>query len=162
MRIAGGTIGVTHCPGLHGDFEADLDALRAWNADAVLTLLRNEELERMGVTTLGDELSKRGIAWIRLPVHDLAAPRDAFHEAWRDVSHRVRASLATGGRVAVHCRNGFGRAGNVTAMLLIDAGLTADEAIAQVREHRPGAIADPEDEILLRAHAARTSDTHLA
>ena len=153
-----GTIGLTHCPGLHGAFEADLDALAGWKADAVLTLLRDEELRAVGASTLGAELHARGIAWVHLPVHDLGATDDAFIAAWNDASSRVRAIVEAGGRVAVHCRSGVGRAGNATAMLFIDAGVDADAAMALVRARRDGAISDADDEALLRAHAERRAE----
>jgi len=40
-----------------------------------------------------------------------------------------------------HCAAGLGRTGTVVAKLLTDSfGLTADEAITQVRQARPGTI----------------------
>ena len=40
----------------------------------------------------------------------------------------------------VHCKGGLGRAGLVSARLLVEAGHSPCEAIALVRSVRPGAI----------------------
>jgi len=42
--------------------------------------------------------------------------------------------------VAVHCFMGWGRTGTLLAAYLISEGMSADEAINEVREKRPGSI----------------------
>jgi atypical dual specificity phosphatase len=42
--------------------------------------------------------------------------------------------------VAVHCYMGWGRTGTLLAAYLISEGMTADEAIYEVREKRPNSI----------------------
>jgi protein-tyrosine phosphatase len=48
--------------------------------------------------------------------------------------------LRWGSRVLVHCRGGLGRAGTVSARLLVELGVPPVEAIRQVRRVRVGAI----------------------
>ncbi len=43
----------------------------------------------------------------------------------------------------MHCKDGLGRAGTISARLLIELGQTPKEAIEQVRSVRPGAIETP-------------------
>ena len=76
--LAGGTIGITFCPGkcgesVHGapwqrDLDMDLDAIKAWGADFALTLLVNEEFALLRVPRLGEGFGGRGIAWHHLPI----------------------------------------------------------------------------------------------
>ena len=58
-------------------------------------------------------------------------------------STRRAAAIEAGETVVIACFGGFGRTGTAVSCLLIDAGLTADEAIALTRETRPGTIEGP-------------------
>ena len=52
----------------------------------------------------------------------------------------LRARLAAGERVLVHCKGGLGRTGLVAARLLVEFGVAPADAVARVRAARPGAI----------------------
>ena len=68
-----GRIGITFCPGKHDQFAhtgawerdlgIDLDAIAAWGAKLVLTLVEPAELTELRVPQLGHEIRRRGIAW---------------------------------------------------------------------------------------------------
>ncbi|MFN3686432.1 ADP-ribosylglycohydrolase family protein [Salinarimonas sp.] len=145
-----GIIGVTFAPGktqthaLSGaharDLAADLDAIAAWNAAAVVTLVEPFELEALAIPTLGEEVRRRFMEWHHHPIVDGDVPDAAFEAAWPDLSARLRRLLDCGGRVLVHCKGGLGRAGSVAARLLVEGGVAADAAIGTVRAARPGAI----------------------
>jgi atypical dual specificity phosphatase len=55
--------------------------------------------------------------------------------------------------VAVHCFMGWGRTGTLLAAYLISEGMTADEAIVEVREKRPGSIETHGQIQILHTHA---------
>ncbi|MEI7608503.1 MAG: inositol monophosphatase family protein, partial [Rhodospirillaceae bacterium] len=146
----GGSIGLTICPGKHDasgsgpdwrrDLGADLDAVVAWGADAIVCLLSQVELEHLSVPTLPAEAERRRLGFIPLPMVEGGIPDEAFESAWKSVGPRLRALLGMGGRVLVHCRGGLGRSGLVAARLLIEMGTEPDNAIVAVRRARPGAI----------------------
>lgn len=48
--------------------------------------------------------------------------------------------MATGHRVLVHCSTGFNRSALVAGLILTETGLAGGEALARVRERRPGAL----------------------
>jgi atypical dual specificity phosphatase len=52
----------------------------------------------------------------------------------------VEDSVAVGNPVGVHCTAGLGRSGTMAAAYLVAEGASADEAIATVRQLRPGSI----------------------
>ena len=147
---AAGRIGLCICPGKRGgsmmggpwqrDLAQDLEVVRRWRPDAVLTLLEAHELELLGVSDLGSRLRALGIEWHHLPIVDRQPPDERFEAAWTVSGSRVRACLRDGGRVLVHCRGGLGRAGTLAARLLVELDMPAAEAVAQVRRARPGAI----------------------
>ena len=157
----GGVIGMTLCPGKKGpstrsarvwdrDLDADLERIRRWGAEAVVTLVEQWELEELHVGHMGDTVSATGLLWFHLPIVDAQAPDDSFEDRWVESGGRIRAILADGGRVLVHCRGGLGRTGVVAARLLIEFGVPVEVAIGAVREARRHAIETSVQERYLR------------
>ena len=146
----GGLIGVTFAPGKKGpsayggthdrDLAADLDVIAGWNAAAVVTLMESDELARYRIAPIGEEVRARFMDWHHLPIIDGQVPDAAFEAEWPARSARLRGLVAAGNRILVHCRGGQGRAGMVSARLLVEMGLDAEDAIALVRREREGAI----------------------
>lgn len=153
---AGGRIGITFCPGKCGpslydyrwerDLAADLDVIEHWGARAIVTLVEAHELELLQVPDLGAQVVARGIAWHHLPIPDVQAPDERFAIGWQRSGPALLDWLIAGQRVLVHCRGGFGRAGTVAAQLLVELGVTPQDAIQRVRAARPGAIETAEQE----------------
>ena len=150
VSSTGGKIGVTFCPGkrdLHAmtgawdrDLDLDLDAIRAWGAQALLTLVEPQELLELAVPSLGEGVVRRGMSWHHLPITDVSIPTAAFEQAWATHGAALRQILLEGGGVVVHCRGGLGRAGTIGARLLVEMGMAPAEAIAAIRAVRPGAL----------------------
>lgn len=156
----GGQIGMTFCPGkkqrdsISGawsrDLGLDLDRIREWRAITVVTLMEAHELARYKVGGLGDAVRQRGMTWYHLPIVDVTVPEGPFEKGWGVAGPDLRSSLAAGRKVLLHCRGGLGRTGTIAAQLLIELGVPAEEAIARVREARPGAIENGEQEGYVR------------
>lgn len=152
----GGMFGITIAPGktqAYGfdgpharDLGADLDAVAAWNAAAVVTLMEEHELAQIRISEIGEEVRRRHMEWHHAPIVDVSTPDATFEAAWSALSARLRALVARGGRVLVHCRGGLGRSGMVVARLLVEDGMEAGEAMHAVRAVRPGAIETPAQE----------------
>ena len=170
-----GLIGLTFCPGKHQpgamtgawqrDLAIDLDAVAAWNAAAVVTLIEAAEMRRLNVPALGEGVAARGMAWHHLPIRDVAVPDASFDAEWTRVGEGLRSRLRAGFNVLVHCKGGLGRAGTIAARLMTELGCDPEDAIAEVRRVRPGAIETPAQEDHVRAVAAipeAVPDTSLA
>jgi len=151
-----GIIGVTFCPGKRDgekwdrDLDADLDAIRAWGARAVITLIEEHEFTMLRVQSLGAGVAARDMRWHHLPIRDLNAPDVRFEKGWSAAWPQIRKHLMDGERVVVHCRGGLGRAGTVAARALIEFGMDPEDAIRAVRDARPGAIETSEQLTYLR------------
>lgn len=151
-----GRIGMTLCPGKKGcgpsgttwerDLEADLDAISAWGADAVVTLLEQFEMELLGIAALPARLQARGIEWYHLPIRDVDIPDHSFEEKWRECGQRLRTILIDEGKVLLHCRGGIGRTGTIAARLLVEFGFKPSHAVSLVRRTRPSTIETPAQE----------------
>lgn len=158
-----GQLGLTFCPGKqqpqamtgwwHRDLDADLDAIVAWGATHLVTLIEPFEFDELNVAALGEEARARGLAWHHLPIVDDATPDARFDAGWPASGAALRQALEAGERVVVHCKGGLGRAGTVACRLLLelDPVLTVGEALARVRAARPGAVYVPAQERYLQA-----------
>lgn len=155
-----GRIGITFCPGKHDHFAytgawerdlgIDLDAIAAWGAKLVLTLVELTELQSLKVPQLGHEIKHRDIEWCHLPIADYSVPGEKFEQQWKTEGHVIREMLRYGDDVLVHCKGGLGRAGMIAARLLAELGMEPEEAIRSVRHVRKGAIETPSQLALVR------------
>lgn len=152
-----GRIGITFCPGkkqtdAYGgchdrDLAEDLDVIARWNVAAVVTLTEQHELEALQVPNLGAEVRRRFMEWHHFPIQDGSVPNADFEASWPDRSARLRTLLEGGSRILIHCKGGLGRAGMISARLLVEMGVSPDTAIARVRAARnPRAIETREQE----------------
>ncbi|MBI1785110.1 dual specificity protein phosphatase family protein [Candidatus Sumerlaeota bacterium] len=113
------------------------------------------ELQRVGfkaILTLTEDpldlamLREFGFDALHLPIRDFGAPSLAqVEEAIEFLSRHSR----TGGRVLIHCFGGFGRTGTILACHLVNEGMSAGDAIREVRRLRPGSIEDSSQEDLI-------------
>jgi protein-tyrosine phosphatase len=124
--------------------------IRRWQPAAVVTLIEDHEFIELGIPHLGPQVRAHGIAWHHLPIVDVHPPDARFETRWQRSGPQLIACLSAGGRVLVHCRGGLGRAGTVAARMLVEMDVPAREAVARVRQARPGAIetADQLDYVL--------------
>ena len=147
---SGGLLGMSHCPGQSGVdgggrqwagvLEADLQTIQAWGASAVLSLVEPHEFARLGVPDFAQAIASTPLQWWPVPITDMATPGHATLAAWRAHGPALLQALNSGQRVLVHCAAGLGRTGMLVAKLLVLNGVSADEAIDQVRRARPGTI----------------------
>jgi len=152
----GGRIGMTFCPGKRDpmamtgpwdrDVEVDLQAVAEWGASVVVTLMEAHELTQLEVSDLGERVEASGLRWLHLPIRDVSIPGPPFEAAWETAGENLRSRLRSGDRILVHCRGGLGRTGLIAARLLIELGEAPDQALAQVRAARPGAVETREQE----------------
>lgn len=153
-----GLLGMCCCPGRfeggaggfarQRDIQADLGIIASWRPDLVVSLVEIREFSVLGVPNLPGQL-ERQFNWKHWPVRDLQAPTgDGPAASFLD---EILAGLRGGDRVLLHCAAGLGRTGTLAARLLIASGLAAVDAIATVRQIRPGAIESDAQEAFLLA-----------
>jgi protein-tyrosine phosphatase len=154
-----GQLGLTFAPrkkadSLYGepwdrDLSTDLKQLREkFGVDLVCPLLEEAEFTALGIPTLREEAIALGMQVHHLPIPDTRAPDDqvAFDTC---VSAAIEA-LKAGQTVVFHCKGGLGRAGTLTAAVLMAGGTAPEAAVTAVRATRPGAVETHEQEDFLR------------
>lgn len=145
-----GVIGMTLCPGKQGlsnfgapwqrDLAADMEVIRAWGCQALLSVMEDEEFERFHVTNLREAATAAGIKWHHIPIADGYPPDKRFDSLWPTLGWPLMADLLADKRIVVHCRGGLGRTGVIACLLLIELGYLQKRALKLVRTIRPGTV----------------------
>nr|WP_221189917.1 protein phosphatase [Azomonas macrocytogenes] len=139
-----GRLILTPCPGLKDtSLDSALDTLQAAGAEALITLMPDEELSQNQVVDLPECCTHRNLEWLHLPVADEQEPEAPFDAAWAVALPRIHQLLSEGRSLAIHGKSGSGRAGLIAARILITCGVSRAEAIVQVQALRPRSIQNP-------------------
>ena len=101
-----------------------------------------------------DWVNDAGMLVVNVPVPDMEPPSDRQLDHLLDTIRRANAS---GMGVAVHCGAGLGRTGTVLAAYFVNQGLRAKDAVAKVRELRPGSVETADQERAVEAFARRSA-----
>lgn len=113
------------------------DEIRAWrdaSVGVVVSLLEEEEVTDLELSAEGELAGASGIEFVSFPIVDRSVPasRDSVSELVANLATRLNA----GQNVAIHCRQGIGRAALVAIAVLVRLGVSADEAIERVSATR--------------------------
>ncbi len=156
-----GHLGLTLAPGKKGlsadgqvqhdrDLVADLTRLRQHSGVQVLVnLLEPAEEAAYGLADYDAQAEDLGMDVLHHPVPDAQVPQD--RATFAEFADEVMNRLLNGETVAVHCLGGLGRAGTLAACLLVQAGMTPEQAIGHVRLARPEAVETPAQERFVQA-----------
>ncbi len=158
IAVANGAMGLTFCPGkiqphsLTGgwnrDIQLDIAAMKHWGAQVVISLLEIQEYAELQATQLLT-LYPEQFNWFNLPFADKCAPDEAWLAHWLLIRSQLQ-HLLRSQKILIHCKGGFGRTGTVAALLLMDQGFGAEEAIIRCRRARKYAVETPEQEYFVR------------
>lgn len=147
---ASGTIGMTFAPGKRqkgaisgGEWDRDLgmdiEAMVAWGATVLLSLVEDHELQELQISGLEEALIGKLVLY-RLPIVDGDVPDQKGEKMWDLIGPELHRRLVLGERIVIHCKGGLGRTGVMAARLLIECGEDPVSAVKRVRSSRPGAI----------------------
>jgi atypical dual specificity phosphatase len=116
-------------PGARRALEHDIGFLEHEGVDLLVSL--TEEPTDPGV------LADHGIDALHIPVKDFTAPT---MDQMNTFVNAVRARHADGQAVGIHCTAGLGRSGTMLAAYFVSEGMTAEQALAEIRRLRPGSV----------------------
>jgi atypical dual specificity phosphatase len=95
-----------------------------------------------------------GLLALHVPVPDFHAPTmEQLEQCVAAISRAKEQHMP----VAVHCHAGLGRTGTILAAYFVSEGMSAADAIAKVREMRPGSIESEAQEEAVAAYAIQRS-----
>jgi len=113
------------------------DEMKGWRrtgVDVVVSLLEPAEAEDLGLDEERKYCEANGMEFYSLPIIDRSVPgSDA--EAARLLAE-LEEALNRGKNVAIHCRQGVGRAGLIASTLLVETGVNPSDAVLRVSAAR--------------------------
>src|SRR4051812_28434232 len=149
ISVSNGELGLTFCPGkkqanaMTGswdrDVDLDIESVKRWGATAVISLLEDFEYGELEVHRLPSAYEEN-FQWFDSPIPDKWAPDKAWLSHWLTLRHEFKSLLVNNGKILIHCKGGFGRTGTVAALILMDHGYTAADAISACRQARELAV----------------------
>jgi protein-tyrosine phosphatase len=113
------------------------DDIAGWkraDIDAVLSLLTPDEERDLDLRNEAGEVRAQGMSFTSFPIPDRQIPKSESKLA--EVLESVTRDLSAGKNVLVHCRQGIGRSGLVTACLLVKKGMSPGAAVDSVSAAR--------------------------
>jgi protein-tyrosine phosphatase len=113
------------------------DEVRSWREsgiDVVVSLLTAEEIIELNLTAEEELCRKNGMELLSLPIPDRGVPLSLL--ATSELLTKLADLLTSGKNIAIHCRQGIGRAGLIASALLASTGINADSAIQRVSTAR--------------------------
>jgi atypical dual specificity phosphatase len=131
-------------PGRERDLEEDLAWLHSAGIRVLVSLTEEPVPEKA--------LEKYGMTGLHLPVEDFTPP--TLEQMDRFIGEVDRAKLEDFS-LGIHCTAGKGRTGTMLAAYLVTQGLSAEEAIEEIRNLRPGSVETPDQEEQVAEFARR-------
>jgi protein-tyrosine phosphatase len=117
----------------------DMNALAAAGVGVLVSLLTDAEMAELGLSGEAEAARAAGMDVYRLPTQDRQVPEPAAALA---LAGTLRAHLARGSGVAIHCRHGIGRSSTLAAMVLVLEGTQPEHAWALISAARGMTVPD--------------------
>jgi protein-tyrosine phosphatase len=127
-----------------GDWlDDEMSGLAMAGISVLVSLLTDAEMAEVGLSAEAAAARDAGLVFYRLPTPDRHVPDQA---ASLSLARSLRAHLAAGQGVAIHCRNGIGRCSTLAAIVLVLDGIEPDQAWSLISEARGLTVPDTADQ----------------
>lgn len=140
-----GTLGIIPRPRGGDWLEDELKALSRAGVTTIVSLLEPLEEEELNLTQERILCEQIGISYLSLPIPDRDIPKD-LAEA-KTLIERLALIVASGEHVAIHCRQGIGRAPLIACSVLIKLGFDVNKAVTLVSQARGCQVPETEEQI---------------
>ncbi len=113
------------------------DEVRSWQQaglTSIVSLLTNDEISDLDLGQEEKICRSYGLQFLAFPLVDRGVP--ASRRATRQFLRKLEEALAGGKSLAIHCRQGIGRAALIAACLLVLAGIEPEAAFERVSAAR--------------------------
>lgn len=138
-----------------GDWlEDEIQFWRRSGVDVVVSLLTREEQTELNLREEEALCRANSIEFVSFPIVDRSVPSST--EAFSEQAIKLAEQLANGQNIAVHCRQGIGRAALVATCLLALSGMEPASAIERVGAARGCAVPETPEQSRWITHFAKS------
>jgi protein-tyrosine phosphatase len=137
-----GRLATMACPRGGDWLDGEMEGLSAQGVDVLVSALTDSELVELGLTCEPELAARAGLTYVSFPIPDRGAP--ATTAPMTDLVGNLKEHLAAGRFVVAHCRAGIGRSSLVAAAVLVQEGLSPEEAWERISAARGLTVPDTE------------------
>jgi protein-tyrosine phosphatase len=128
-----------------GDWLLDeIKALRSANVDVLVSLLTPDEVMELDLGEEAEYCRRQDVIYLSFPILDRSTP--PFSERTFTLLEQLHRQVSAGKHVAVHCRQGLGRAALIAASVLVLAGFSSDQAFELLSSVRGYPVPETEEQ----------------
>ena len=128
-----------------GDWlEDEIASWRRLGLDIIVSALTSEEITELDLIQEKEESQKTGIEFVSFPIADRGVPPSA--KVTLELARRLEQELAQGKKIAIHCRQGIGRASLLAACVLAAAGVAPVSAWQRIATARGCTVPDTSEQ----------------
>lgn len=128
-----------------GDWLLDeIKAIRLADVDVLVSLLTPDEVMELDLSEEAESCRRQEVIYLSFPIPDRKTP--PFSERTFTFLEQLHRHVSAGKHVAVHCRQGLGRAALMAASVLVLAGFSPDQAFEQLSVVRGYPVPETEEQ----------------
>ncbi len=128
-----------------GDWlEDEISSWQRLGIDTIVSALTREEIAELDLSQEKEQCERAGIEFIAFPIMDRGVPPSS-KDTW-ELVHRLEQALSRGKKIAIHCRQGVGRAALLAACVLTSSGVNPLSAWERIATARGGAVPDTSEQ----------------
>ena len=128
-----------------GDWLLDeIKTIRSADVDVLVSLLTPDEVMELDLSEEAESCRRQEVIYLSFPIPDRQTP--PFSERTFTFLEQLHQQVSAGKHVAVHCRQGLGRAALMAASLLVLAGFSPDQAFERLSSVRGYPVPETEEQ----------------
>ena len=128
-----------------GDWLVDeIKTIRSADVDVLVSLLTPDEVMELDLSEEAESCRRQEVIYLSFPIPDRKTP--PFSERTFTFLEQLHRQVSAGKHVAVHCRQGLGRAALMAASVLVLAGFSPDHAFERLSSVRGYPVPETEEQ----------------
>lgn len=125
--------------------EDEITSYKKSGVDVVVSLLEQSEIYELEIESEEFWCNEKGITFLSYPIGDRQTPK-SFTETLEFV-RKLQNFIIKGKKIAIHCRQGIGRASLIAVSLLVLQGYSVENAFGKITEARGCQVPDTQEQI---------------
>lgn len=125
--------------------EDEIVSYKKSGVDVVVSLLERSEINELEIEKEEFWCSEKGIIFLSYPIGDRQTPKS--HTETLEFVRKLQNFIKEGKKIAIHCRQGIGRASSIAVCLLVLQRYSVENAFEKIIEARGCQVPDTQEQI---------------